>query len=256
MVLANQPYRLVPTAHPKVWGSTQLEPFFPNSTEKIGEFWFAEDQSPLLIKFLFTTENLSVQVHPNDEQANRLEPGSRGKTEMWHIIKAEPGAKLAMGLTQDLTTAQLRSAALDGSIMERLRWVPAVAGETWFIPAGTIHAIGAGITLVEVQQNSNVTYRIFDYGRPRELHLEKSIAVSDVSSRPAPAGDQIHSRYFTTKLMKIKDGETVPAGLLIATEGQGDLGGQPVRAGEVWHIPTATPLTSRCLHLLHVISST
>ena len=178
------PRRLLPQAFEKVWGSTQLEPWFPNSEKKIGEFWFSEPDSPLLIKFLFTTENLSVQVHPNDEQAADLEPGCRGKTEMWHILKAEPGAKLAMGLATDLTKDQLRSACEDGSVMELLRWVPAIPGETWFIPAGTIHAIGAGITLAEIQQNSDVTYRLYDYGRNRELHLTRGLAVSNLNSRP------------------------------------------------------------------------
>jgi mannose-6-phosphate isomerase len=249
---SNKPYRLTPASYEKVWGSTQLEPWFPNSTQKIGEFWFVEEHSPVLIKFLFTTENLSVQVHPTDSLAPA---GCRGKTEMWHILKAEPGAKLAMGLTRDLTPEQLRESAADGSIMDLLRWVPAVPGETWFIPAGTIHAIGAGITLAEIQQNSDVTYRIFDYGRPRELHLEQGIAVSDIASRPDPAGDSVNCPFFHTRLLNIKEKAVLPAGSAIITSGTGSLDGQPVRLGEVWRLPQAATLTSPSLTLLHVISS-
>jgi mannose-6-phosphate isomerase len=251
----SKPYRLNPTAHEKVWGSTQLEPLFPNSSHKTGEFWFVEENSPVLIKFLFTTENLSVQVHPNDEQARQLEPATRGKTEMWHIIKAEPGAKLAMGLKEDLSPDQLRQAATDGSIMNLLRWLPAVPGETWFIPAGTIHAIGAGITLAEIQQNSDVTYRIFDYGRPRELHLERGIAVADVASRPEPAGDMVVCPYFTTKILTVQGKQIIPAGLIVVTNGQGSLDGQSIQAGEVWHLPTDITLFSPSIHFLSVIYS-
>jgi mannose-6-phosphate isomerase len=237
------PCRLLPTAFEKVWGSTQLEPWFPNSDKKIGEFWFTESGSPLLIKFLFTTENLSVQVHPNDQQAARLEPGCRGKTEMWHILKAEPGAKLAMGLKADLTPAQILSACEDGTIMQELRWLPAIQGETWYIPAGTIHAIGAGITLAEIQQNSDITYRLYDYGRPRELHLEKGISVSDPKSRPEAAGNEVECPYFSTKIIYFDQPQTIAPGYLIVTGGTGDLDGLSVRQGEVWKISQPTMLS-------------
>jgi mannose-6-phosphate isomerase len=239
----SSPYRILPTAFEKVWGSTQLEPWFPNSEKKIGEFWFTEPNSPLLIKFLFTTENLSVQVHPNDRQASQLEPGSRGKTEMWHILKAEPGAKLAMGLKSALTPDQLRSACIDGTIMDHLRWLPAIPGETWFIPAGTIHAIGAGITLAEIQQSSDVTYRLFDYGRPRELHLDKGLSVSDVASQPAPVGNLVQSPYFYTYILEIDDVQEVGPGYLIVTNGSSTLLGGQIHQGQVWHLPTPTSLS-------------
>jgi mannose-6-phosphate isomerase len=238
----DQPYRLNPTALEKVWGSTQLEPWFPNSVTKTGELWFTEPGCPLLIKFLFTTENLSVQVHPNDQQAAELERGSCGKTEMWHILKAEPDAKLAMGLERPLTQEQLRTACEDGSIMDLLRWVPAIPGETWFIPAGTIHAIGAGITLAEIQQNSDVTYRLFDYGRPRELHLEKGLAVSNVDARPEPAGNQVISQYFCTQIYDFKEIIEIGPGYLVIVDGSGDLAGSPVRPGHVWHLPASAIL--------------
>ena len=233
---SNRPYRLEHKLFEKVWGSTHLEPWFPNSEKKIGEAWFVEPNSALLIKFLFTTEHLSVQVHPNDEQARVMENGSRGKTEMWHILRADPGAQLAMGLTEDITPDELRAASLDGSIMELLRWIPAVAGETWFIPAGTIHAIGAGITLAEVQQNSDVTYRLFDYGRPRELHLSQGMTVSDLRSRPAPAGDTVRSHYFHTEVLHCHGSKELRGGSLVVTHGSGTIDGEPFRAGEVWQL--------------------
>lgn len=241
---SSSPYQIEPRAFEKVWGSPFLEPWFPNSDKKIGEVWFTEPDSPLLLKFLFTTESLSVQVHPNDEEAAELEPGSRGKTEMWHVLRAEPDAKLAMGLKGELSPERLREACVDGSIMDELRWVPAVAGETWYIPAGTIHAIGAGITLAEIQQNSDVTYRLYDYGRPRELHLDKGLLVSDTALRPEPAGNQVTSPYFSTEILTVSGSREVGPGYLIVTGGTGDLGGQPVREGQVWKLSSPEKLTS------------
>jgi mannose-6-phosphate isomerase len=233
------PYQLVPTPFEKVWGSTQLEPWFPNSQKKMGEFWFTEPESTLLIKFLFTTENLSVQVHPNDAQAAELESGSRGKTEMWHILKAEPGAKLAMGLKTAMSREELRAACVDGRIMEQLRWLPAIPGETWYIPAGTIHAIGAGIMLAEIQQNSDVTYRLYDYGRAREMHLDKGLSVSDVHSRPEPAGNTVESPYFHSDIAHVDRERTIGPGYLIVTRGSGEMAGSPIWQGQVWHLPAS-----------------
>jgi mannose-6-phosphate isomerase len=237
------PYQLVPTAFEKVWGSTQLEPWFPNSDKKIGEFWFTEPGCPLLIKFLFTTESLSVQVHPNDEQAARLEPGCHGKTEWWHILRAEPGAKLAMGLKSPIAPDELRTACVDGSIMDHLRWLPAIPGETWYIPAGTIHAIGAGITLAEIQQNSDVTYRLYDYGRPREMHLDKGLSVSDLDSRPEPTGNWVESHYFHTEILDTERSQSVGPGHLVITNGSGYLNEYPVRQGQVWHLSERTVIS-------------
>jgi mannose-6-phosphate isomerase len=244
-------YQIPPQAFEKVWGSTVLEPLFPNSERKIGEVWFTEPDCPLLIKFLFTTENLSVQVHPDDHQASHLEPGSPGKTEMWHILRAEPGAQLAMGLRRSLTPEELRTACEDGSIMQHLRWLPAISGETWFIPAGTIHAIGAGITLAEIQQNSDITYRLYDYGRPRELHLEKGLSVSDIESRPEPAGNAVCCDYFHTQILPVEQPQTVGPGYLIVTSGTGDINGQKIHQGQVWHL--LAPLFISSPSSLHVI---
>jgi len=150
---------------------------------RIGEIWFEETTAtdlPLLLKYIFTSEKLSVQVHPNDDEA-RSRGLIRGKTECWYILEAEPGATLGLGLREPMSSAELRRAALDGSLDLLMNWVPVGAGDFFYVPAGTIHAIGAGITLVEFQQNADVTYRLFDYGRPRELHLDDAIAVSKLA---------------------------------------------------------------------------
>jgi len=166
----------------KPWGRTQLPPPFPSPGEKIGEVWFTSpDPQPLLVKYLFTSERLSIQVHPNDEQA-RERGVANGKTECWYILDAEPGATLGLGLTREVDTQELRASALDGSIEQLIDWRPVTAGDFLFVPAGTIHAVGAGISLLEFQQNEGVTYRLYDYGRPRELHLDDGIAVA----RPMP----------------------------------------------------------------------
>lgn len=163
----------------KPWGRTDIPPLFANPDgRKIGEVWFtSDDEQPLLLKWLFTGERLSVQVHPNDAQA-RDRGLLRGKTECWYIVDAEPGATLGLGLVREAGEDDLRAAALDGSIEDLLDWRPVAAGEFFFVPPGTIHAIGAGLTLIEFQQNADVTYRLYDYGRPRELHLEDGVSVS------------------------------------------------------------------------------
>ncbi len=163
----------------KPWGRTALPAMFdPPAGECIGEVWFtSEAELPLLAKYIFTSEKLSVQVHPDDHQA-RARGLTQGKTECWYILEADAGASIGLGLKQEASAEALRSAALDGSIEELMDWRPVGAGDFFFVPAGTIHAIGGGISLLEFQQNSDVTYRLYDYGRPRELHLDDGIAVA------------------------------------------------------------------------------
>lgn len=164
----------------KPWGRTELPPIFdPPPGERIGEVWFAGDaELPLLAKYIFTSERLSIQVHPNDAQA-RERGLAQGKSECWYILDAEPGATLGLGLKRKVARDELRTAALDGSIEQLMDWRPVASGDFVFVPSGTVHAIGAGISLLEFQQNSDVTYRLYDYGRPRELHLGDGIAVSN-----------------------------------------------------------------------------
>lgn len=162
----------------KVWGRRDLPPpFVAPGDEPVGEIWF--DPPPelpqVLVKYLFTSEKLSVQVHPSDAEAPQ---GSRGKEECWLVLDAEPGASLAIGFKDRIDSDAMRAAALDGSIEDALEWHPVKAGDFFYLPAGTVHAIGPGLTLVEVQQNSDITYRLFDYGRPRELHLEDGVKVA------------------------------------------------------------------------------
>ena len=175
----------------KPWGRTQLPQPFPSSGAKVGEVWFTSPEPmPLLVKYLFTSERLSIQVHPNDEQA-RERGVANGKTECWYILDAEPGATLGLGLTREVSKDELREAALDGSIEQLMSWKPVSAGDFLFVPAGTIHAVGAGISLLEFQQNEGVTYRLYDYGRPRELHLEDGIAVCEPIPYPAHLGHRV-----------------------------------------------------------------
>lgn len=168
----------------KPWGRHQLWPGFIDPApdgDPIGEVWYQTDDASdpeLMVKYLFTSERLSVQVHPNDAQA--VASGhARGKDEAWLILDAEPDSTIALGTLAPMTSEQLREAALDGSIEQLLDWKPVKPGDFFYSPAGTVHAIGAGITLVEIQQNVDLTYRLYDYGRPRQLHLDESVAVTD-----------------------------------------------------------------------------
>ncbi len=228
--------RIEGTPYEKVWGSHDLSPLFPPSERKIGEVWFAAD--PLLIKFLFTTENLSVQVHPADEN------GVQGKTEMWHILRAERGAMIALGFREPVTRERLVEAAKSGGIMALLNWIPVRAGETYFTPAHTVHAIGAGIALCEIQQNSDITYRLYDYGRAREMHLEEGSRVADLGVHPGECGLPVRCEYFETEAVELGGGEfggdaaygSAHDHFLIVLEGCGELGGEAFAAGEVWQV--------------------
>jgi len=175
--------RPLPRRHvERVWGRRDLAGPFqppPGASEPIGEIWFEDSpEAALLVKYLFTSERLSIQVHPDDEAA-RARGYARGKDEAWYVVAAEPGAVIGLGLTRAVSREALAAAALDGSIEELLDWRPVAAGEFFYSPAGTVHAIGAGLSLVEIQQNLDLTYRLYDYGRPRELHVEDAVAVAD-----------------------------------------------------------------------------
>ena len=147
-------------------------------------------QFPLLVKFLDANDRLSVQVHPNDDQAKRYAANGNGKTEAWLVVDAEPGARLYAGLKEGVTAEALRAASEDGSIEQLLHSFEVTPGECVFIPAGTVHAIGGGILLAEIQQMSNITFRLYDWGwtdatgRPRELHLEESLACTNFECGP------------------------------------------------------------------------
>lgn len=229
----------------KVWGRERLPAPFTNEGDgRVGEIWFDPPaQLPdLLVKYLFTSEKLSVQVHPSDAQAPT---GLRGKEECWIILDAEPGAKLAIGLAEDVSEAGLRAAALDGSIEQLLIWHEVRAGDFFYLPAGTIHAIGPGISLIEVQQNSDITYRLYDYGRPRELHLDEALSVARRESYAKRARDggqpwderTLHEgQYFRLDRIAGMPGAATAARykgelLLVPIEGDYSIAGESVPAG-------------------------
>lgn len=164
----------------RIWGRRDLPAGFPRlgADVPVGEIWFeTAPEAPLLVKYLFTAERLSIQVHPDDAAAQaRGHP--RGKDEAWYILDATPAARIGLGLTHEVSRDALRAAALDGSIEALLDWRPVTPGELLYSPAGTIHAIGGGISLIEIQQNLDLTYRLYDYGRPRELHLDEGVAAA------------------------------------------------------------------------------
>lgn len=236
-----KPTRLPPDFREKPWGSTQLSPWYAPSQNKIGEVWFETDRS-LLVKFLFTSDRLSVQVHPNDEFAARHE-NSRGKTEMWHILRAAPGAQIALGFREPVTPRRLKETALSGEIVDLMNWVDVHPGETFFTPAGTIHAIGAGLVLCEIQQYSDVTYRIYDYASKRELHLEKAMQVCRLSASEArPVALPVECPYFRTEALRLRHATELqpdPKRMkwLIFLEGEGTIAGEQYRQGETWLVP-------------------
>lgn len=168
----------------KVWGRDALPaPFEAPKGQRIGEIWFEPppELNDLLVKYLFTSEKLSVQVHPGDENARE---GEQGKEECWLVIDAQPGAQLAIGFDEEVSAKTIGKAASDGTIEDILTWHDVKAGDIFHLKPGTVHAIGPGLALVEVQQNSDTTFRLYDYGRPRQLHLERALAV--VNGAPFP----------------------------------------------------------------------
>jgi mannose-6-phosphate isomerase len=216
------PARLNPVFSARPWGSLSLAPFFPEMislVEPIGEAWMTDAECrfatgpfagrklgeawaqmpeewrgrragrdslfPLLVKFIFPEDKLSVQVHPDDEYAARHEraAGGRGKTEMWYAVRARPGAEVLVGLRSDVTLERFKSAIADGTAEDYLEHVPLSSGDAIFVPAGTVHTIGPGLVLCEIQEYSDLTYRVFDYnrrdakGRTRELHIDKALDV-------------------------------------------------------------------------------
>ena len=233
-------YRLAPTLHANIWGGNKLRDWGKSSTEdRIGESWelsfvtgdeakiddgrtLAEafDKSawgenchnfeffPVLTKFIDAREKLSVQVHPSDEYALKNE-GMYGKSEMWYVVDAEEGAGLYMGLSRECTPEEFSKKVADGTVEELLSFRTVKPGDVFFIPAGTIHAIGAGVLIYEIQQNSTLTYRLYDYmrrdkdGNLRPLHVEKAMCVSNLEPYRAKKfeGDAVigKCKYFVTK---------------------------------------------------------
>lgn len=298
------PFRMVPAFDPRPWGTTDLAPIYPDHKfdEKIGEAWLTGDHCkvangplagktlaelskqygralvgeaardperfPLLLKFLFPHEKLSVQVHPDDEQAQRTgQPW--GKTECWYVVSAKPGSQVAMGLKPGVTRAQFEQSIAENRAEELLHWINIYPGEMIYVAGGTVHTLGPGAILMETQQQSDCTYRLYDYGRPRELHLRDGIAAikekvgSGKVVRPGPMtlydsrnqrAPMIAAPYFVVDLFDVKEPQTfrtvdetdkTSVQILVAVEGCGIVeapGMEPVTLakGDAAVIPAST----------------
>jgi len=297
------PLLMLPAFDPRPWGTLDLSAIYPNNkfNERIGEAWLTGDNCvvangplakrsladlskefgselvgtaardpqrfPLLLKFVFPEENLSVQVHPDDATAQRFgEPW--GKTECWYVAHAKPGSQVALGLKPGVTRAQLEQSIHEKRVEELLNWINVYQGEMIYVAGGTVHTIGPGAVMLETQQQSDTTYRLYDYGRPRPLHLERGLAsvkertASGKVIRPAPVGidggknrlsSMIAAPYFTVDLFELKEshefsprdesGKT-SVQILVAVEGCGVVeaqGGDPVTLakGDAVVIPAA-----------------
>jgi len=211
------------SALPKPWGIFDLRPWSNVRHEggAIGEIWYERSgreaaKSSLLLKILFTNQPLSIQVHPDDAFAHSIGL-PRGKTEAWYVLRAAPEAKVALGLNQRLTQKQLRAAVDDGSISNLVVWQAVSCGDAIFVPAGTIHAIGAGLVIAEIQQRSDATFRLFDHGRQRALHVESAVAAADagpahVQGHPNRLTDErtllISSPYFVVERIELPPDST------------------------------------------------
>ena len=270
-----------PVLKQRVWGVERLPVWYPQPEpgQPVGEAWLTAEECvaeggsatpgetlrelarrdpaalgadaggfPLLIKLLFPREKLSVQVHPNDAEA-RVLGQARGKTECWYIVDAEPGATVAVGLNEPLSPEQVRAAIADGSIEQQLRHLRVKRGDMVYVDAGTIHAIGPGVVVLETQQMSDITYRLYDYGRPRELHLEQGLAVLRNSSEAglvAPVAMPgfvrlVTSPYFVVDRFTLKgeadlDGTGAMQILVALAEGC-SVGAMPLPAGWAVVVP-------------------
>ena len=246
----------------RVWGRDALPDWAdtqPADGAPIGEIWFVDDRdapAELLVKYLFTSERLSIQVHPDDAAARAI-GFPRGKDEAWLVLDAEPDAVIGLGLKEQISREALRAAALDGSIERLIDWRPVRAGDFFYSPAGTVHAIGPGLSLVEIQQNLDLTYRLYDYGRPRDLHLEAGIAAADpvpwqrsfLPRETGPGREILHAggsfvveRWTFSGEAEVEsaDGQLV----LVPLGAAGELDGRALEPGSVWRIDGVAKLAS------------
>jgi len=284
------PLLLIPSFDERPWGVRDLRPFYTRVVkEPIGESWLTwsentiangplsgrtlgqvaqehgrafvgqaapySDRFPLLVKFLFPGDKLSVQVHPDDAAARRVGKPF-GKTECWYVLDATPGAQVGLGLKPGVSVEELRQAITRVRAEELLNWVDVQRGDMLYVGAGTVHTIGGGMVLLETQQSSDVTYRLYDYGRPRELHVEQGLEAVKLNSRAGKvtqqdAGYLVRSPFFQVEKMRLQSelaGEITPASphVIVATEGSGILespGMEPVSfaRGEAVVVPASVP---------------
>ena len=291
---------------PRIWGARSLAPIYPDQTnlpEPIGEAWLtgpeckvesgprtgplhqawqkmppewrgtefatqsAPREFPILVKFLFPTDQLSIQVHPDDAYASQNEaPDAVGKTEMWHVVSAEPGATLLLGLVPKVDREKFQSAIKQGGLEKFFERLPVSPGDTFYVPSGTPHTIGAEMILCEVQQNSDLTYRLYDFhrvdahGNPRELHIEKGMAVIDFDHRKGgkvspvalPSANDakksllVACQYFATERWDLSAQHRATSDparfeLLVILSGRGTIqwtgSSSSYQQGECWFIP-------------------
>jgi mannose-6-phosphate isomerase len=300
------PARLEAIFSPRPWGSFSLAPFFPDKSnlaeplgeawmtgsechfasgpfagEKLGQVWhklspeWAGTQAdpandfPLLVKFIFSEQKLSVQVHPGDDYAARheLAAGGRGKTEMWYALHAREGAQVMVGLKPGVTPEKFKRAIVNGTAEDCLEHIPVHTGDAIFVPAGTAHTIGPGLVLCEIQQHSDITYRVYDYnrrdaqGKPRDLHIEKALEVIQFGEQSGGKIDPVRisrgavaetyfvaCRYFTTEKWEFAERIASTTSrehfdLLIFLEGHGSIRGGGESAeyapAQTWLLPAA-----------------
>lgn len=287
------PFLLIPIFDERPWGVRDLRPIYTRIVkEPIGESWLTwgdsciangplagrtlgdiarerkrdlvgtaavfEDRFPLLIKFLFPAEKLSVQVHPDDAGAQRVgQP--YGKTECWYVLDAKQGAQVALGLKQGTTLDQFEASIHENRAEDLLNWIEVHSGDMLYVAAGTVHTIGGGMILVETQQSSDITYRLYDYGRPRELHIKDGLAAIKLDTHAGKvvrqAGENpnflVRSPFFQVEKIKLTaslEGAVSPASphILVAVDGAGVVESasmEPVSfaKGEAVVIPACVP---------------
>ncbi|MBS6580310.1 MULTISPECIES: type I phosphomannose isomerase catalytic subunit [Ruminococcus] len=224
----------------------------------LGTKYDANKDFPLLIKLIDAKQNLSVQVHPDDTYALRHENGY-GKTEMWYVIDTEPGAGLYVGFNRDVSREEVAQRIKDNTVMEVLDFHPTKPGDVFFIPAGTVHAIGAGNLICEIQQSSNSTYRLYDYdrrdkfGNPRELHLEKALDVLNYRKyEPKSFDGKVSCKYFNVSFVDVQEQQQIPLSddsfySITCIKGSGTLmlgEAMPINSGETVFIPATDAIMS------------
>lgn len=286
------PLKMIPEIKYPVWGGTKLRDYYhKNCTQdNAGESWevsthpsglsiiangewegmsladaikknpgqIAPDDFPFLFKIIDAEGDLSIQVHPDDTFAQQYENSPRGKTEMWYVIDAKPGAKIGYGWNREMTKELIRTSAENGTMEQYINYIPVKPGEAYFIPAGTVHCIGSGLLIAEIQQNSDVTYRLYDYnrkdknGKGRELHIDKSLAVSGLSpmkdANPV-SGENVtlaSCPYFTAETITGENyqGDTKGAfEILFFIDGEGEIisseGSVRFRSGDTFLMPSS-----------------
>ena len=233
------PRRTTPRLIFPVWAGDRLARLYgkgPDAAARVGESWENEGRD-VLVKLIDVRNRLSVQVHPGDDDARRLEGLPHGKSERWVVIEADEGARVALGLLREMTVEELAERALSGEIEGDLAWRPVHTGDAIDVPAGTIHAIGGGVLLYEAQQPCDVTYRLYDWGRGRALHLEKAMQVArrgPWEARPAPF--RVEQVAMGRRTVRGEEALTVLRGELIVSGERVDAGQTVVLGEGIWEI--------------------